>query len=569
MTMKRNGMINSLLISVNGGGGYFSFIESKMRTLIVVLVGLLLLAGCEKADFDDDGGGNVTLMFTPSTADTRGTVVIGDFFTKLNVMLFDENGERVFPQVRTQTADDAGFGTLNVGLTAGTYTVVAVGHSSVKSATIKSPQLVQFTASDGEKLTDTFAYCGTVTVTEDGGSFDLRMNRATAMVRFRLTDELPSAVTKIKIDYTGGSANFNPSSMEGCTKSSQSEMRLAPSAGGEYCVYTFPYLAKSGVLKVTISALSADGTVLAQKVINDVPVTRNRITTYTGPLISDGVGEITQTSFGITVNPDWDGEDFYTFERKMTFSMSGDFSLRTNAMTRSLTADGKEMTDVWVLDYVGAECLQTIHQTAEDDDFGQPTLTLAMGDHHLYFIASRGSGATLNTTNHTIVFARVLDTFWKDYSITISAGSSSGSRAVALDRIVSKLKVVFSDAIPAGAATFNVTPASWHYGFNYMTGEPTTATSSQAITINIPASEIGVVNEAISVFGFSSANEWTTNVSIDCKGSDNGILGSAVISGAPFVRNRVSEYTGPLFGDNGAMNMSLNADWINGVSGTW
>ena len=561
-------MINGLLISFNVVE-CFSFIESKMRTLIVVLVGLLFLAGCEKADFDDDGGGNVTLRFTPTTADTRGTVVIGDYFSKLNIMLFDENGERVFSQVRTQTADDAGFGTLNVGLTAGTYTVIAVGHSSVKSATIKSPQLVQFTASDGEKLTDTFAYCGKVTVTEDGGSFDLRMNRATAMVRFRLTDELPSAVAKIKIDYTGGSANFNPSSMEGCTKSSQSEMRLAPSAGGEYCVYTFPYFAKSGVLKVTISALSAEGTVLAQKVINDVPVTRNRITTYTGPLISDGVGEIIQTSFGITVNPDWSGEDFYTFERKMTFSMSGDFSLRTDAMTRSLTADGKEMTDVWVLDYMGTECIQTIHQTAEDDDFGQPTLTLAMGDHHLYFIASRGSGATLNTTNHTIIFARVLDTFWKDYAITISAGTSSGSRAVALDRIVSKLKVVFSDAIPTRAATFNLTPASWYYGIDYTTGEPSEATVNGTITVNIPSSDIGVVNEAVSIFGFSSATEWTTNVSIDCKSSDSSILGSATITAAPFVRNRVSEYTGPLFTAGGVMTLSLNTEWDESYQGTW
>ncbi len=79
-------------------------------------------------------------------------------------------------------------------------------------------------------------------------------------------------------------------------------------------------------------------------------------------------------------------------------------------MTRSLTADGKEMTDVWVLDYMGDVLMQQVHQVSTDDDFGQPTLTLAIGDHHLYFIASRGSGSTLNTTNHTIIFARVLDT---------------------------------------------------------------------------------------------------------------------------------------------------------------
>lgn len=253
----------------------------------------------------------------------------------------------------------------------------------------------------------------------------------------------------------------------------------------------------------------------------------------------------------------------------ITFTMTGDFQLTAHDFTRSLEADGKTMTDVWVLDYMGGVLQQQVHQTSSDADFGTPTLSLGLGNHHIYFVASRGTGATLDTDAHTLTFAKVLDNFWKDYAITITGGTASGSRAVALDRIVTKLKVVFSDAIPAGAATFNVTPSMWHYGFDYTTGNPTAATASQNIVVNIPNASIGVAGESVSIYGFSGTTEWTTDIALNCKTFDGDILGSATITSAPFVRNRVSEYTGPLFGENGSMTLSLNTDWTTSHTGTW
>ena len=134
---------------------------------------------------------------------------------------------------------------------------------------------------------------------------------------------------------------------------------------------------------------------------------------------------------------------------------------------------------------------------------------------------------------------------------------------------MTKLKLTFTDAIPEGAATFNVTPSSWYYGIDYTTGEPSETTANGTITVNIPSSEIGVVNEAVSIFCFSSATEWTTDVAVDCKTSDGSILGSATIAAAPFVRNRVSEYTGPLFTAGGGMTLSLNTEWDESYQGSW
>ena len=254
---------------------------------------------------------------------------------------------------------------------------------------------------------------------------------------------------------------------------------------------------------------------------------------------------------------------------KITFAIQGDFTLNTHDFTRALTSDGKDMTDVWVLDYQGGELQQQLHQSDNTAaDFGVPTLDLSIGTHHLYFVASRGTSPVLNTEAKTLTFTKVLDTFWRHYEITITSGTSSGSRAVSLDRVVTKLKVVFSDAIPTNAATFNITPTAWHYGFNYQTGNPT-AETSQVITINIPNASIGATGESINVFGFSTTAEWNTNVAIVCKAANNDVLGSASLVGVPFKRNRVSEYTGPLFGDSGSMTLSLNTSWDDTYQGTW
>lgn len=257
--------------------------------------------------------------------------------------------------------------------------------------------------------------------------------------------------------------------------------------------------------------------------------------------------------------------------KKFTFTLKGDFSDEWKSVTRGyLQADGKDLTDVWVLDYdANGTLLQQLHQDDNTaDDFGQPVLQLAYGSHHVYFIASRGQSPTLDTENHLIKFAKVLDTFYKDYTVDV-VSTSNGNRAVTLDRIVTKLKLIFSDAIPADAATFNVTPSTWYYGWDYVTGAPSDARSSQVMTLNIPSSSIGVINESVNMFGFSGTTEWTTDVTLNAKTAGNDVLGTAVLSAVPFKANRVSEFTGPLFSSNGAMTLSLNTTWNDSYQGTW
>lgn len=257
-----------------------------------------------------------------------------------------------------------------------------------------------------------------------------------------------------------------------------------------------------------------------------------------------------------------------TATKKFTFTLKGDFS--DEWKTRGyLQADGKDLTDVWVLDYKDGTLVQQIHQddnTAED--FGQPVMNLSYGAHHIYFIASRGTTPALNTENHIISFSKVLDTFYKDYEVSVVA-TSNGNRAVTLDRVVTRLRLTFSDAMAEDAATINVTPTTWYYGWDYINGTPAAAAPSQATTINIPSYEIGKTGVFASLYGFSSATEWTTNVSINVKTSTNAVLGSVTLTDTPFKANRSSNFEGPIFSSGGALAMALSAAWEDAFEGTW
>lgn len=256
--------------------------------------------------------------------------------------------------------------------------------------------------------------------------------------------------------------------------------------------------------------------------------------------------------------------------KKFTFTVKGDFTGDWKPVSRGyLSADGKDMTDLWVLDYVDGQLVQQLHQSDNTaEDFGRPSMTLAYGTHHVYFVASRGTSPVLNTDAGTITWSSVRDTFWQDYEVTV-VSTSNGNRAVTLDRVVTKLSLAFTDAVSASAATINFTPSTWYYGLNYTTGEPTAPTTSQTNTMVVPDGYVGRTDVSAAYFSISPSSEWTTDVTIDSKDTDGNIIGQGVMEDVPMKRNRVTEYSGPLFTAGGDITLTLSDTWDTSVTGTW
>ena len=255
--------------------------------------------------------------------------------------------------------------------------------------------------------------------------------------------------------------------------------------------------------------------------------------------------------------------------KKFTFTIKGDFSDTWEQTRGYLQADGKDMTDVWVFDYIGDELQQQIHLINTDENWATPSINLTMGTHNIYFVASRGTTPTVNTTNKTITWAKPSDTFWKDYEVTV-VSTSNGNRAVTLDRVVTRFRATVTDAIPTGCSSITITPALWHTGLNYQTGAPITAVTDYTTVINIPGSYIGQTNTMLIFFGFSGADQWTTTITITAKNADSDVMGTAVIEGVPFKANRSTDYNGTLFGGQpNSLGFTLGSDWLDSYEGTW
>ncbi len=279
----------------------------------------LLMVGCEKAIMDEKtedaipADANVILHFSQfeQEAFTRAATDITNLCSRLNIAIFDADGTKV--KTIAQKEGDASYGTVALSLAAGTYRLVVIAHNCDGSATITSTEKVTF---PNNKVTDTFFYYGTLVVTDALQSYDLTLTRAVAMFRLVLTDEsIPSSVSKLKFYYLGGSSTFSPKDGYGCVQSKQTEIRPV-AADGIYEIYTLPHTEEDVLTKLTVTALDANDNVVKERTFENIPITRNQVTRYTGSFFGSGSGGGGQSSDGtlrLTADPDWDSVNGYTF----------------------------------------------------------------------------------------------------------------------------------------------------------------------------------------------------------------------------------------------------------------
>ena len=240
---------------------------------------------------------------------TRSATDVTALCSRLNIAIFDADGTKV--KTVAQKEGDASYGTVAMTLAAGTYQLVVIAHNGDGSATITSTEKVTF---PNNKVTDTFYYYGDLVVTDAKQSYDLTLTRAVAMFRLVLTDEsVPPTVAKLKFYYLGGSSTFSPSAGYGCVNSKQTEVRTIAD-DGIYDIYTLPHTEDDVLTKLTVTALDENDNIVKERIFENVPVTRNQVTRYTGSFFgSGGSGQTSDGTFRMTADPDWDSVNGYTF----------------------------------------------------------------------------------------------------------------------------------------------------------------------------------------------------------------------------------------------------------------
>jgi len=278
-----------------------------MKKLMYLLTAIMLSA-CEKVVIDEGSGhdadANLVLRMAVDGGETRGGVELENVCGRLNVAVFAADGAKV--KTVAQTLGDGAFGLVSLAVAPGTYRVVAVAHNCGGSATITNVEKVTF---PNNKVTDTFSFCGEVTVGDERSETVLTLHRSVAMLRLTLTDgSLRDDIASLKFYYTGGSSTLSPLTGFGCVNSRQTEVR-AFDVNGVYEVYTMPHEADDVLTKVTITAYDANDNELGECVLENVPIHQNRVTNYTGDIFGGG-GAV---AMPVQVDADWSGVDDYTF----------------------------------------------------------------------------------------------------------------------------------------------------------------------------------------------------------------------------------------------------------------
>lgn len=243
----------------------------------------------------------------------------------------------------------------------------------------------------------------------------------------------------------------------------------------------------------------------------------------------------------------------------ITFNVAGFAPITRTALAES------DMTDLWLFDFVGDNEVQAVHLT----DFNAPSLDMTYGTHRVCLVAARGDEPTINETTRTITWNVPRDTFWGAVELNVGATNNNSSVSVTLDRVATRLRILITDEVPSGIVSVSATPSEWYYALNYEEGTAAGELMKERV-VNVPSNYVGTSGTlAINFFGISDSGEWMTDVLVKAIGSNNAVIGQATINNAPFVRNRVTDYSGPLFGSSSGWSINLNDEWDESYTGTW
>lgn len=250
--------------------------------------------------------------------------------------------------------------------------------------------------------------------------------------------------------------------------------------------------------------------------------------------------------------------------KPFTFTLKGDFTLTgffTRASSQYMQADGKELTDLWILDIMDGEVIQEKHLTPSDDEWGAPHLNLKYGTHQIKFLASRGTGA--QKTDAVVTWQKTLDTFYKNYEVTV-VSTSNGNRAVTLDRIATALVLTLDDAVPQGITSVSILPSLKYGGINLLTDE--LVPSSEPTTFAFSSQQTGISGIALNAYWLALSEEYTTDITVTAY-KDADTYTSVTIPDAPFRANRKTTYHGTLFSSTSSSSLTLNAEWLSTYEG--
>lgn len=247
---------------------------------------------------------SVSMSEIPGGETTRASQDVVDYTgVKAIDLAFYEGTTEVYKttQLRSDNSTYTTFGEFECNLPVGNYTLVVIGrgYSNGDVFVLTSPTEAAYTT---ERARETFCATQDVTVT-NAAPLDLSvtLSRIMAKLNIRSTDAGSASVTRIRTTYSAGGKSFNPTTGLATVNTGFVVTNTVDYYEGTLAVNNYTFLATDEqTMTITIEALDAGDNVLFTKVVPNVPLKRNRVTTLSGQVFTTDA-----SSASVKVETDW------------------------------------------------------------------------------------------------------------------------------------------------------------------------------------------------------------------------------------------------------------------------
>lgn len=248
-------------------------------------------------------------------------------------------------------------------------------------------------------------------------------------------------------------------------------------------------------------------------------------------------------------------------------------------MTRAaLSANGKTLTDLYILDYDKAtgKLLQVLHQTSTASDFAEPDLTLDYGEHVLKVVATRSQEPTLwdaqkmtwtvepniltpvtATQPVMLTSTKTSDTFGAEKEVSVGIGTAA-TVSINLDRLVAKLVVNSTDVFPDDCTTITL-ELQEHRTLSWATMDVIDAVDNQRVS-DVTSLQ-GTTGTVLSYFVLAPKDGYQTDITLTTNRTDGNPYSIITVPGVTLERNKVTTISGPIYGHNQGFQVSVNDAW--------
>lgn len=252
-----------------------------------------------------------------------------------------------------------------------------------------------------------------------------------------------------------------------------------------------------------------------------------------------------------------------------------------DAATRaSLVANGKRLTDLYILDYNKAtgKLLQVLHQTSTAADFAEPELTLDYGEHTLKVIATRSTTSALldaasapwaiadnlltpvSSVTEPVVWTsdKTSDSFGGVKDLTVAVGQNEVA-VIALERLVAKMVVNSTDVFPDDCSTIDATFNEYRT-FNWQTMDVIDPVENQRSSD--VSSLAGTTGTTLAYFVLCPKDGYTADITFTMNRKNSTTpYATITVPNVRLERNKVTTITGSFYNHSASLSLSIKDEW--------